>query len=205
MPDDAFVRIGHCSPDAPNVDVRLDGETVIEDVPFRTIGDYQQVPAGSHEVHVLPTGSEESVIETSIDVDAGEQYTALATGTVADENLKLTVLTDEVGEVPSGKAHVRFIHCSPDAPRVTVRVADDGPTLFENVRFRRGTDYTPVDAGTYDIEVLPSGSDEVALSLSGIEFEGATAYSAIAVGLVSEGTLGAELIEDSRMMLEADD
>ena len=205
MSDNASVRIGHCSPDAPNVDIRVDGSIAFEDVAFKQISDYASLPAGSREVSISPHGDDEAVLEATVELEESTDYTVLATGMVGDDDLRATVFTDAPGDVPDGQAHVRFVHCSPDAPAVDVRVSDGGPTLFEGVGFREADGYTPVDAGRYDIEVVPTGSDDVALSLPDTGFDGGTAVSAIAVGSVAEGSLTALLAEDTLPTMAADD
>jgi hypothetical protein len=52
--DAAFVRVAHLSPDAPNVDVWLDGNVVLQDVPFRAFSGYLELASGDHLVQVTP-------------------------------------------------------------------------------------------------------------------------------------------------------
>lgn len=205
MTDEASVRIGHCSPDAPNVDVQVDGDTAFEDVAFGQISDYVELAAGSHEVAVMPHGSDEAVLEATVELDDNTSYSALATGMVGDGDLQATVFVDEPGDVADGRTHVRFIHCSPDAPAVDVRVADSGPVLCENIGFRDASEYVPVDAGSYDLEVVPTGTDEVALSLPDTGLAGGAAVSAIAIGRVADASLGAVIAEDAQAIMPADD
>jgi hypothetical protein len=200
MTTDARARIGHCSPDAPAVDIWIDGARAIENVAFGQIGDYTDLPAGRHEVALSATGDDDPVFETSVEVEGDADYTVLATGTMDD--LDATVLADESGDVPSGKTHVRFVHCSPDAPAVDVRVAG-GPTLFEGIGFRQASDYAPVDAGSYDLEVVPSGSDDIALSLPDTRFRGGRAVSAVATGMAGDGSLSAVVVDDARRSMRA--
>ena len=121
---------------------------------------------------------------------------ALAIGMLDD--LECTVLADAPGDVAADQTHVRLVHASPDAPAVDVRVANGGPTLCENIEFRTASEYVPVDAGSYDIEVVPTGSDDVALSLPDTELGGGAAVSAIAVGQAGDGSLGAVFADDTR-------
>jgi hypothetical protein len=202
MVDDTRVRIGHCSPDAPNVDVHVDGEPAFEDVAFGDVSDYASLAAGDHEIRVVPSDGGDAVIETDLTIDAESAYTVLATGMVAD--LQPSVFEDDPGSVPSEKAHVRFIHASPDAPAVSIAVRD-GPELFSDVGFRSASGYEQVDADTYDLDVMPAGSDEVALALDDTTFEGGAAYTAIAVGRTADDSLRALLIEDATMPVPADD
>ena len=78
--DEAFVRVVHASPDAPNVDVWVDGETVLTDVPFTAVSDYLTLPAGTYNVQVTATGSTDPVIDADLTLEAGTSYTVAATG-----------------------------------------------------------------------------------------------------------------------------
>ncbi|OYR41268.1 hypothetical protein DJ82_05700 [Halorubrum sp. Ib24] len=196
MAETASVRVGHCCPDAPNVDVHVDGEIAFEDVPFETISEYAELPAESHEIAVTPHGDDEAVLDLTVELEADRAYSALATGMLAEA--ECTVLSDAPGDVAADQTHVRFVHASPDAPAVDVRVANGGPTLCENIEFRSASEYVPVDAGSYDLEVLPHGSDDIALSLPDTELDGGAAVSAIAVGQAGDDSLGAVFADDTQ-------
>lgn len=55
------------------------------------------------------------------------------------------------------KASVRVVHASPDAPAVDIFV-NDRETL-SNLAYRRVTNYTAMDAGTYTIKVYPTSAN----------------------------------------------
>jgi LPXTG-motif cell wall-anchored protein len=93
------------------------------------------------------------------------------------------VLIDNNSTPEAGKAHVRFVHASPDAPAVDIAVADGGPVLFSNVEFKGVGDYLPVDAGTYDLEVRIAGTETVALEVPGVALADRTVYTIFAMGL----------------------
>lgn len=86
-----------------------------------------------------------------------------------------------------GKAHVRFLHASPDAPAVDIAVKN-GPVLFKNVAFKGVGEYLSVGAGTYDLEVRLAGTKTVALSVPGVRLDNQTVYTIFAMGLAA-GTL----------------
>ncbi len=44
-----LVRVIHASPDAPDVDVFVDGEAALEGVAFTDVSNYLEVPAGTHD------------------------------------------------------------------------------------------------------------------------------------------------------------
>jgi len=74
MAETASVRVGHCCPDAPNVDVHVDGDPAFEDVPFGEISEYAELSAESHDISVAPHGDDESVLDITIDLEADNAY-----------------------------------------------------------------------------------------------------------------------------------
>ena len=109
--DDAMVRVIHASPDAPNVDVWVDGTIVLSDVPFTAVSDYLAVPAGEHNVQVTATGSTDPVIDADLTLKAGIAYSVAAIGPVAE--ISATVLTDD-------RAPVAGHEQAPRVPRVAI-------------------------------------------------------------------------------------
>ena len=178
----ARVRVVHASPDAPAVDVWVNGNVAFSNAPFKGITDYASLATGSYQVQVTPTGaSEPIVIDATLDLAGGTDYTVVAVGQLA--NIEPLVLVDNNSAPAAGKAHVRFVHASPDAPAVDIAVTG-GPVLFSNVPFKGVGDYLPGDAGTYDLEARVAGTENVALSVPGVQLNEGTVYTIFAMGLV---------------------
>ncbi|TDL82705.1 DUF4397 domain-containing protein [Peribacillus frigoritolerans] len=198
--NDAMVRIVHASPDAPAVDVVVDGKTVVEGAEFKAATDYMMVPAGDHKVEIFAAGTVadgEPVISADLTVEAGMAYTAAAINKL--DSLELKVLNDD-NMVTEGKAKVRVSHLSPDAPAVDVAVKG-GDVLFPGAEFKGVTDYIEVDPGSYDLEVRGAGTEDVVLDLAGTELKANMAYTVIAVGFAGgEPALEALVLADSAMM-----
>ena len=184
----ALVRVVHASPDAPAVDVYVDGAKALTNVPFFTASDYLPLPAGEHRFQVTPTGqaADKAVIDAKATVEAGKAYTVAATGKVAE--IKPTILADNLSAPAAGKAHVRVVHASPDAPAVDIKVKG-GAALIANLAFPKDSGYLPVDAGSYDLTVNVAGTDTVALDLPGVKLEASKIYDIFAVGLLADKTL----------------
>ncbi|MGC9334930.1 MAG: DUF4397 domain-containing protein [Anaerolineae bacterium] len=184
--DMARVRVVHASPDAPAVDVWVNGNVAFSNAPFKGVTDYASLAAGSYQVQVTPTGATEPVvIDANLDLAGGTDYTVVAVGLLAD--IEPLVLVDNNSAPAAGKAHVRFVHASPDAPAVDIAVANGGPVLFSNVPFKGVGDYLPVDAGTYDLEARVAGTTTVALSVPGVQLNEGTVYTIFAMGLAGGG------------------
>jgi hypothetical protein len=177
------VRVVHASPDAPAVDVWVDGKAALTNVPFKAISDYLALSAGDHKVQVVPTGkTEPAVISATLKLDPDKDYTVVAVGKLAQ--IEPLVLVDNNAAPAAGKAHVRFVHTSPDAPAVDIAVKG-GPVIFPNVAFKGASQYVPVDAGTYDLEVRPAGKTDVVLAVPGVKLDAGNVYTVFAMGLVN--------------------
>jgi len=185
---DAMVRIVHASHDAPAVDIFVNGDLAIENLAFGEATDYVALPAGDYQVQVAPTGAEASdaVIDATVTLADGVYYQVAAVGMVAD--IAPGVFETDTEDLEDEMARVRVVHASPDAPAVDIAVKD-GPVLFEAIEFPNASDFADVEAGTYDLEVRPAGTEDVALDLPGVELEAGMIYDIFAIGLLEDGSL----------------
>jgi hypothetical protein len=183
----AMVRVLHASPDAPAVDVFVNGNRTLTNVPFFTASDYLSLPAGTYQIQVSPTGQPASaaVIDASATIEAGRAYTIAATGLVA--NIQPTIIVDDLTAPAAGQAHVRVYHFSPDAPAVDVQLAN-GTKLIQNLAFPAASNYLPVPAGSYDLQVVPAGGSDVVINLPGTTLEAGKIYSVFATNVVASIT-----------------
>lgn len=182
------LRVAHLSTDAPNVDVWVNGEVVLSNVPYQAVSDYLDLEAGEYRIQVTPAGATSPiVIDATLPLSAGSVYTVAAVGFLSSNSLVPLVLFDDLA-VGQG-ARLRFVHASADTGAVDVAVAG-GPVLFESITFQKASDYVEVPGGTYDLEVRPAGSSTVALSIPGVEVTNGTTYTVFATGRSFNGTLG---------------
>jgi alkaline phosphatase len=182
----AQVRVAHASPDAPAVDVYVNGSTVLTEVPFFSVSDYLKLPAGEYRIQVAPAGTspDDAVIDATVTVEGGTAYTIAATGLLT--NIGATVLVDDLSDPTVGEARVTVYHFSPDAPAVDVKLAN-GNVLIENLAFQESASLD-VPAGTYDLVVTPTGADDVVLDLSGTTLEAGVHYSVFAINTLDSIT-----------------
>ncbi len=191
--DEAFVRVVHASPDAPNVDIWVDGEVVLTDVPFTAVSDYLTLPAGTYNVQVTATGGTDPVIDADLTLAAGTSYTVAAIGPLAE--ISATVLTDDRAPA-SGQAKLRVFHASPSAPASVDVAVTDGPILVEGLAYPDATDYLTVDPGTYPLEIRAAGEADAALTLEATLAAGEN-YTAIAM---DGGEAGVQVIVATEAM-----
>ena len=182
------VRVMHASPDAPAVDIFVDGQKTVTALAFPSNTGYVSLPAGAHDVAVFASpadGTGTPVLKATLQVAAGKDYTVLAVGRLADSTLALLPLEDNNSAPAAGNAHVRLIHASPDAPAVDVVVAGTNTKVFSNVAFKGVGAYTPVPAGTYNLEVKVASTGQIAKSVTGRSLSDRTVYTVVATGPAS--------------------
>ncbi|MBC3541895.1 DUF4397 domain-containing protein [Rufibacter sediminis] len=198
MDQKANVMVVHAAPNAPAVDLYVDGTKANSAAlmyPMNT--GYVQLNAGSRNVKVAPAGSSaaSAVIDANLTLAAGKNYSVFAAGPLT--GLSAVVIEDNLAAPASGKAHVRFVHLSPDAPNVDV-VVQGGGNLFSNVQFKGSTAFTPVDGGNYTLLVQPVGTDVNAVTAT-VNLQAGKIYTVFAKGFLTPpsgntNTLGAEVI-----------
>lgn len=193
MESDACVNIIHASPDAPAVDVWVNGVPALTNVAFQEFSGWLALPAGDYHVQVTATGEpvDTAVIDTTVTLEAGMAYHVAAVGDLA--NIAPAVIPADLSATSDGNARVRVIHASPDAPDVDIAVTN-GDVLISDLAFGAASDYMEVPAGTYDLEVRIAGTTDVALPLAGVSLDGNMLYDIVAVGTVADGTLTVILI-----------
>lgn len=195
--DVARVQVIHASPDAPGVDVLVDNNKVnAAALVFPNNTAYLDVDAGIRNIKVNATGTSTSVINGDVTLVANKNYSVFAINRLA--NIEALILEDDLTTPASGKAHVRFVHLSPDAPAVDITTTT-GTIVFGNRAFKSATAFTPLDAGAYNLQVRVAGTSTVALTLPAITLEAGKIYTVFARGLLTPpagntNTLGAQII-----------
>jgi len=185
----ACVNILHASPDAPGVDILVNDKVAVENLEFGKATGYVALPAGDHNVKVVPHGeaADKAVIDADVTLDADQAYEVLAVGKVAD--IAPAIFPVDLAALESTTdAAVRVIHASPDAPGVDI-APDGADPLVTNLEFPKDSGYLTVPAGEVDLEVRPTGTKDVALQLDPIELEAGKVYSVVAIGTLADKTL----------------
>ncbi|ADJ13792.1 DUF4397 domain-containing protein [Halalkalicoccus jeotgali] len=176
-------RVVHLSPDAPAIDVHVDGELWFEGVEPLTLQE-GTTPAepGTYDVAVVPTGEgvENALLETETTVESGPS-TLAALGevcAVSGNEFDLVALTDDYSPPPSGQARLRAVHASPDTPAVDV-MTEGGTMVAEGLSFGDSRT-TAVPAG--ETVVAINATDGKTIARFEIAPEAGRVYSAFGVG-----------------------
>jgi hypothetical protein len=198
-----FVYALHASPDAPAVDIYAGAAEVFDNVAFGQMGRIQVPPsdytldfyAGQAGSTPKPAGAPAASAKTPV-LEAGGSYLAIASGLLGqtgEKAFQLVPLAEGFDKPAAGKASVRVVHASPDAPAVdigtvtTAGTLDPGPAIT-NVSFPAATDAKglALPATSLTLGLAATGSlatvKEFAVSLP----DGGRLF-AIAAGLLTPG------------------
>lgn len=179
----ADVMVIHASPDAPGVDVLIDDTKENSSaLTFPNNTGYLEVETGTRNIKVNVAGTTNTVIDVDLTLERDKSYSVFAVDSVS--KITAIALEDDLTSPAAGKAHVRFVHLAPDAPAVDIAVASSGSVVFGDVSFKESTAFTPLDAGTYLLDVRVAGTGTVALVLPALTLEAGKIYTVFAKGFL---------------------
>ena len=187
----AYLRVINASPDAPSLDVYVNGQRVLRNVRFRQVSGYITVKPGESQVQLVRAGRSLArgpvYIDQKVTVAQGEATTVAAAGLLA--NIQGLAFTDDWDAPGKGQAKVRVVHLSPDAPAIDVFAAPMGSTesakVVSNLAFGKASDYVLVNSGGWNFDVKAAGTDTTALMLDGMTVSEGRTSTLFAVGLLN--------------------
>jgi hypothetical protein len=195
----AMVRVLHASPDAPAVDIYLDGARVgdpLADLAFGTISPYVEVPSGTHALKVSATADPTvcPIDVPELTLEPGSRSTVAATDLLAA--IKAQVVTDGGAPDPT-QALVRFVHLSADAPAVDV-LTQEGDTVAAGLAYPNATDYLALAPGSYDLKVCAAADHTVCpIDPPAVDLSAGQVVSVFAIGSLAGGTITALVAPDA--------
>lgn len=181
----AMVRVLHASPDAPAVDVYVDGAKVgapLAGLEFGDISPYVALPAGAHDFKVCAAADASicPIVANGVAVSAGVKYTIAATNNLA--SIEAQIITDAPAPT-AGKTQVRVVHFSADTPAVDVLTQDGSATIVNALAYPNPTGYLTLDPGAYDLKVCADADNTVCpLDPGSLDLKAGTSYSVFAIG-----------------------
>ena len=192
-----YVRVLHAVPDAPNVDIYANGILIVSDLAYSEYTYYLSVPEGTYQITVFPSGSNSSpVISNMLTVDSNSMITVAAVGML--NSIGLLAIHDANTPMQSGKALIRFLHLSPNAPAVDITLPN-GTVIFSNVSFKQITPYIDVAPMDYTLQVRVAGTSNVVLTVPDVNLAENEYYTVYAIGLVGDNPqLEAMLLVDGQ-------
>lgn len=180
-PTEVRVRMAHFTPDAPALDIYVDGRPALRGFFYRTVSPYVRMPAGTHRVDMRQAGSaatSQPLATATATVAAGGAATIAAMGIAAD--MSGHVFADDLTTPPAGSARVKAIHAIHGVPPADAVV--NSSIAFKNVSFATASANGTLPGGVYDVQMRRAGTSEVLLAAKGIAVRAGTVYTLAAIG-----------------------
>lgn len=163
----ARVRAVHASADAPEVNVLVNDEVALSDVPFGIGSEYLTILSGETNLKVNAAASNATVIDADLGIDAGTDYTVAAVNFLA--SIEPLVLVDDNSQPEVGNIKLRLVHAAPSAGLVDIYITagkDDISSIdpaIEDFDFKQDSGYLEVPAGTYRVLIAVADTKTVAI------------------------------------------
>lgn len=179
-----YMRVFHASPNAPALDVYVNNTPAFRNLSYRGFSRYVPLPGGGlYNIKVFPAGTRENpVINTNVFIPVGRIYSIAIIGELS--NISLLPIEDPRIPITAGKASLRFVHLSPDAPNVDITLPN-GTKLFSDVAYKEIENYINVNPGTYTLQARVAGTNNIILTVPNIRLTSNRFYTVYSVGFTS--------------------
>jgi len=176
-----LLYMAHLSPDAPAVDLYVNGTLIEQNVSYGFAGEQKRGPAGFLDVDVRLAGTSpdsEPVLSAEISTVPGGAYVVGVMNEL--DKLQIAAFPMEIQNLPSDAARVEVIHAIPEGPRINVLANGNIDVVREHgwVEDMRYADLPGGNEYLISVEVLNDGVISPLASES-YALEGGTVYTLI--------------------------
>lgn len=193
---DAQAQFVHAAPDAPAIDVLVDGQAAVSNLAYPNVTPYLSLPAGGACVTVAATGTTTPLLPAaSLSLESASRQTVIALPATGTPAVAIAVFNDTTTPPAADRAKIRVIHASIDSGPVDVLSNDTA--LVSNLALGQASDFIDVAAGELRLRVNAAGTtnsllgaEPIVLTLSGgqtvtIIFRGKVANQSLGISILS--------------------
>jgi len=205
----AKMRTIHLTPKADAADVYVNNTLVQTDLEYRDVGGYTDVKPGLVDFQLVPAKKGcPPWIDCRLKIYCDQYVTVAAMGTT-EGDMHSVMYNDDV-ETDFGKAKLRIIHASPDAPSLDILMTpmdrngssqEDrcNPTepQYKNLCFKDASTYETFEPGNYEFRANISLSCRSVLTIPRMTLCPGVNYTIFIIGLTRNNTLTSMMSIDS--------
>lgn len=184
---DASVKIVNVLPESGSVNV-FNGESKLNSsaIEYNTATGYMSIAKGKKTLDFKTAVTGNTVLSYPAEFKGGN-YSLFATGTTSDNKTEGILTEDKLDAPASGKAKVRFVHASVNAPTVNFLLNDS--LLATNSAYKSVSEFKEMAAGTYTVKLNNANSGETAIQRADVVLAAGKIYTIAAVGVVNNNVL----------------
>ncbi|MEO5601222.1 MAG: DUF4397 domain-containing protein [Cyclobacteriaceae bacterium] len=180
----AFVSVYHAAPDAPEFDIVVDDRTInTNPFDYASYSGYLNFVTGSRNIKFTAVNASSALLDTTFSFSEGKAYSLFAVDRLS--KLDALLVVDSAAVPSAGKAMVRFVHLSPDAPALDITLSGIETPLFSNKVFKQATSFQEIDARNYSIALKNAGGSDAFLSADDINIVAGRYYTIITRGFAT--------------------
>jgi len=191
-PNYAALSVINASPKLEKFDFVIDNQLVNNDAfNFTERLPYFNIYSGSRRIGIYKDDTTDSLRTGTLIAQPGKIYSLYVVGEAP--NHEFLTITDSLASPTTGKAQVRFLNLSVNAPSLNLNYGADS-TLFSNVAYKGYSDFVEIPGGKkYNFSVgteanIASGSGNIATE-SNVMIESGKIYTIWAKGIYDETTV----------------
>jgi len=184
-PATALVTFIQAIPDEPSVNFFLNGDRVNQSPVDYGFGvDYVSAFAGTRTVNIYHSNDMSSVLSLPVTLNANTAY-SIFLATTSTKKPQILLLTDTLNKPAGGKAGLRFVNVSPDAPAVDLAIKG-GAVVVANKSPLGYSAFLPLQGKTnYTFEVRAAGTSVVLATIPNVTLNDGALYTIWLGGLVA--------------------
>jgi hypothetical protein len=160
------------SPDAPPVDILIDGSQVGTAISFMNVVAYLPVDTRQHRVEALTVSNSTAIFQQTISVTAAADETLVIAGPAS--KTQGILLTDGVTTITAGDGGVRVVNAASTIPQADVYIVSAGSGIAgatpvaTDVTFAQVIGYQAEAIGNYQVLLTAPGTSNVYLNTGGL-------------------------------------
>ena len=177
----ALVSIYNASPNSPALDIGIDNRQLnIYPFDYTDYTGYLRFFTGSRNISFTPANANNVVVDTAFQFVANRAYSLFAVDDY--EDLKVLRLEDSSDSPSEGKAKIRFIHLSPDAPGLQLSADDQNSNIVDETAFLDASSFVEVDANSYSFMITSPNDANIDLSIPNVSLQQGYYYTVLVRG-----------------------
>ena len=184
----AYVSFYHGLPNLSSIQIEVDNNRYnTNPFEYSTYFDYGRFYTGNRNFSFKLGNAANSLLDTLVKFEADKAYSFFLSE--EQENTFFPIIVeDEIESPASGKAMIRLVHLSPDAPDVSLQIGDEEEEIFENQAYREVSDFTEIDAGRVNFNLLSGENGDSLISADNINIREGRIYTLVVRGYIDNSS-----------------
>ncbi|RZK82083.1 MAG: DUF4397 domain-containing protein [Pedobacter sp.] len=179
----AGLNVIHASPTTELLDFYVDNQKAnSSDFAYGNQVGYVRLFPGNRQISIAKKGSNTPLLSERFDLEGDFGYSLFVANKL--ETVQFLLLKDDLKLPETGKARVRFVNMSPDAPALSLFIAGKETEIAGNKKFKEYSTFVSVDAAeqaTLNIKNTETGATET--SFADVKIEAGKVYTIWIKGL----------------------